>query len=184
MIFLCNINLFSFLRTYLDRALGIDKLKTLTNFLIDNFKEVLFYIVTNVNTMYKNKISEIDKQINENNIIVKDLELARDKIREINNIYEDRIRSFMFDKEMKEKEIKYKLERISNLEREYEIINAMKEERIKEEMNLKNLRQQSVTHDIRKSREKEPQKVVDINTNYEVHVEKESQCAACECIII
>ena len=38
----------------------------------------------------------------------------------------------MFDKEIKDKEIKYKLERIINLERENEILNAMKEERIKE----------------------------------------------------
>jgi hypothetical protein len=69
----------------------VDKLKTLINFLIDNFKEVLFYIVTNVSIMYKNRLTEIDKQIKENNIIVKDLELAREKINEINNIYENRV---------------------------------------------------------------------------------------------
>ena len=41
--------------------------------------------------MYKNKLSEIEKQIKENNIIAKDLELARDKILEINNIYDNRV---------------------------------------------------------------------------------------------
>jgi hypothetical protein len=89
----------------------------------------------------------------------------------------------IFDKEIKEKEIKYKLERISNLEREYEILNAMKEERMKEEMNLKNLRQQSVTKDIRKPRAKEEANR-DLNTSYELRVEKDSQCVSCECNII
>ncbi len=90
----------------------------------------------------------------------------------------------MFDKEIKDKEIKYKLERISNLEREYDILNAMKEERIKEEMNLKNLRQQSVTKDIRKSKAREDINKGDINTSYEMKVEKDSQCVICECNII
>ncbi len=136
--------------------------------------------------MYKNKINEIEQQVKENNIIVKDLEYAREKIREINVIYEDRLKSMIFDKEMKDKEIKYKQERISNLEREYEILCAMKEERIKEEINLKNLRQQSVTQDIRKSKIKQAdqQKVVDVNTSIEMKMEKESQCVVCDCNII
>lgn len=136
--------------------------------------------------MYRNKFSEIEKQINENKIIVKDLELAREKIKEINNIYEDRIRSMNFDKEMKDKEIKYKLERISNLEREYEILCAMKEERMKEEINLNNLRQQSVTQDVRRNKDRysTPKKVVDVNTSIEMKMEKDSQCVVCDCNII
>ncbi len=93
----------------------------------------------------------------------------------------------LFDKEMKDKEIKYKLERINNLEREYEILNAMKAERIKEEINLKQLRQKSVTNDIRKQ-QKNNEEIRDnrgeINTNYEMRIENDSQCAVCDCLII
>jgi hypothetical protein len=47
--------------------------------------------MTNVTSMYRNRQAEIEKQIKENNIIVKELELAREKIQEINIIYENRV---------------------------------------------------------------------------------------------
>ena len=97
--------------------------------------------------------------------------------------YVNKIRSLQFDKEIKDKEIKYKMERIHNLERELEILNIIKEERIKEENNLNEIRSSNVTRDNRK--------IVDQNklsNKNDIHTidtrfENEGQCNVCECLI-
>jgi hypothetical protein len=69
-----------------------DANKSLCCFINENLKEILYYLVTNTKSEYKIKINELEKKSLLNMDEIKNMEHTESKLKEINNVFENRVR--------------------------------------------------------------------------------------------
>lgn len=68
-----------------------DANKTLCGFLKENTKEIIYYLVTNTKFEYNIRINELERKSLLNNEEIKNLEQNESKLKEINNVFENRV---------------------------------------------------------------------------------------------
>lgn len=75
-----------------------DANKTLCGFLKENMKEILYYLVTNTKFEYNIRINELERKSLLNIDEIKNLEQSESKLKEINNVFDNRVNEDLFFK--------------------------------------------------------------------------------------
>jgi hypothetical protein len=83
--------IFSFFYGYLNSSIGNEKLNMFINYYNENIKEILYYLATSSSMAFRQNNTSTEIQTKENLVISQELELAAEKLKEINGILETKV---------------------------------------------------------------------------------------------
>jgi hypothetical protein len=74
---------------------GNEKLSMFINYYNENIKEILYYLATSSTMLFKQQSTTDEIKIKENLVITQEVELAAEKLKEINSLLETKVRSYL-----------------------------------------------------------------------------------------